>query len=260
MASRNGLNPKIRGPKGVGYGRALPAPFSFGNGLCPDGNDDYLLIPGLVGKTWPIEGTIEFWGEIQSSRAQREFYVLFNDTSHMDITAFVSPIPGIESPSHGTVATKPPGSINYGEKHHYAFMWSASNFYAWSDAVTSQITSTGLTSAINLYANAVAISAQTDGSSPSNTKLDEFRIYNRVLSLSELILNDNSGVGNNPSTTENLVCWYQFEKFENLDFSVLQDGSDIRQGIRDMSGKNNHAQQFHMDTNPLSSTYALKPF
>jgi len=258
MASRNGLNPKIRGPKGVGYGRALPAPFSFGNGLCPDGVDDYLLIPGLVGKTWPLEGTIEFWGSVIRDAGQREFYVLFNDTTHMDITAYHSPIPGIESPVHGTFASKPPGSTDYNEIHHYAFMWDSSNLYSWSDAVLTQINSSPITSPINILIDAVAISAQSDGSLPSNTKLDEFRIYNRILSLEELILNDNGGVGNNPSTTESLISWYQFEKFENLDFSVLQDGSDIRLGIRDMSGKNNHAQEFFMDTNSTSSTYVLK--
>jgi hypothetical protein len=33
----------------------------------------------------------------------------------------------------------------------------------------------------------------------------------------------------------------------------------MRLGVRDMSGKNNHAQQFFMDTNPTSATYVLKP-
>jgi hypothetical protein len=260
MASRNGLNPKIRGPKGVGYGRALPAPFSFGNGVCPDGVDDYFLIPGLVGKTWPLEGSIEFWGSVQSAKAQREFYVYFTDTSHMDITAYFNPLPAIESPTHNTSAAESSGTFNYGEKHHYAFMWDASNFYAWSDVVPTQINSQPLSSSINLSISAVSISAQADGTLPSNTKLDEFRIYNKVLSLAELILNDNNGTGNNPSITEDLICWYQFELFELLDFSTSQDGSDMRLAVRDMSSNHNHAQPFNMDTNSSSPTYALKPF
>lgn len=259
MASRNGLNPKIRGPKGVGYGRALPAPFSFGNGLCPDGVDDYLLIPGLVGKTWPLEGTIEFWGSVIRNAGQREFWVSFSDTSHLDITAYHSSTPGIESPIHGTFAAKPSDTPGYSERHHYAFMWDSVNFYAWSDVVPTQLYSSALTSTLNLVIDAVAISAQADGSLPSNTKLDEFRIYNRTLSLAELNLNDNYGTGNNPSTTENLLGWYTFEEFKLLDFSTLQDGSDMRLGLTDMSGKNNHAQQFYMDTDPASSTYVLKP-
>ncbi len=222
--------------------------------------NDYFLIPGLVGKTWPIEGSIEFWATVQTARAQREFYIYFTDNTHMDITAYFSPIPGIESPSHNITAAKPPGTINYGEKHHYAFMWDASNLYAWSEVVPTQINSEPLTSALNLTISAVAISAQSDGALPSNTKLDEFRIYDKVLSKTELTLNDNNGVGNNPSITENLLCWFQFELFEMLDFSAAQDGTDIHLGIRDMSGRNNHAKPFNLDSNPTSSTYALNPF
>ena len=60
--------------------------------------------------------------------------------------------------------------------------------------------------------------------------------------------------------TENLMVWYKFEKFENLDFSSFQDNSDIRLGIRDLSGKNRHAFPVNMDINPASPTYVIKPF
>jgi hypothetical protein len=81
-----------------------------------------------------------------------------------------------------------------------------------------------------------------------------------ILTLNELVQNDNNGAGNNPLTTENLFAWYQFEKFETLDFSALQGNSDLREGIRDMSGNFNHICNNGVESNPVSPTYVLKPF
>jgi len=262
MASRNGLNPKIRGPKGVGYGRALPAPFSFGNGLCPDGVDDYLLIPGLVGKTWPLEGTIEFWATVLSdSRSQREIEIQFNDGSNLRFTAYHRTSPTMYSAIRQSSSDDPPGTYALNNKYHYCFMWDANYFYSWGSALLPNvIVPSTISSNINLVINGIAIGGQVDGSLCSTTKLDELRFYNRKLKLDEIIANDNNGIGNNPNTTENLFAWYIFEQFEMLDFSVLQDGSDIGLGIRDISGQNHHASEQYMDTSPSSSTYALKPF
>lgn len=72
-------------------------------------------------------------------------------------------------------------------------------------------------------------------------KLDEYLFYNRQLSSSEATYIRNSNLGNEPASLEGLKCWLRFEIAEELDFSVAQDGSDLRAGIRDMSGNNNHA-------------------
>ena len=97
MASRNGLNPKIRGPKGVGFGRALPAPFSFGKGVVPPGTSGAnLLITPLIGKTWPLEGCIELWANVVDQRAQREFEVSFNDGTKLRVTAYFAGEPFLE--------------------------------------------------------------------------------------------------------------------------------------------------------------------
>lgn len=95
---------------------------------------------------------------------------------------------------------------------------------------------------------------------PANTGLDEFRLYNKIISHDQFLSNYNNGIGNNPFETEDLMVWYKFEQFENLDFSVLQDGSDIRLGLKDFSGKANHAQPFNMITDSTSDSYVLKPF
>ncbi|MFI5163182.1 MAG: hypothetical protein ACHQHN_18025 [Sphingobacteriales bacterium] len=268
MASRNGLNPKIRGPKGVGYGRALPAPFSFRNGIIPPGTSgSNLLITPLIGKTWPLEGCIELWANIIDQKAQREFEVSFNDGTKLRVTAYFSAEPFLEITGRGqTGAAAPNGTYVNGTKYHFAFMWDATNSYAWGNALIPNTMLSGsssvspINSNVNLPITGAALCGQIDGSDCSTTKMDEVRIYNRKLSINELVLNDNGGNGNNPSTTENLFAWYQFEKFETLDFSLLQDDSDLRLGIRDFSGQNNHAQVFDMDTDPTSPTYVLKPF
>ncbi|MFI5159583.1 MAG: hypothetical protein ACHQF4_12000 [Sphingobacteriales bacterium] len=56
---------------------------------------------------------------------------------------------------------------------------------------------------------------------------DEFRIYSEVISDANITLGWNNGVGNNLAKTENLITWYKFEKFEELDFSPQQDGSNL---------------------------------
>jgi hypothetical protein len=262
QANSDGLSPSLRPFLGIGWNRALPAPFGFGNGLVPDGSNDYLKIPGLVGKTWPLEGCIEFWCSVQGSRAQREVEIQFNDGSNLRITAYATSFPVIQSAARMPGSSAGPNGIySYSTKYHYCFMWDSSKLYAWGNAVLPNVfTSTSITSNINLQIVGASIAGQVDGTLCTTSMLDEVRFYNRKLLLDELVLNDNNGVGNNPSTTENLFAWYAFENFETLDFSALQDGSDLRIGIRDYSGQNNHAQQFNMNTNPLSPTYSLQPF
>lgn len=71
--------------------------------------------------------------------------------------------------------------------------------------------------------------------------LDEYVIYNRSLSSIEASYIYNAKLGNEPSSIEGLKCWLRFETAEILDFSVAQDGSDLRAGFRDLSGNLNHA-------------------
>jgi|GEM_PF-2792314 len=264
QANSDGLSPSLRPFLGIGWNRALRAPFGFGNGIVPDGSNDYLLIPGLVGQTWPIEGTIELWVSVQSARGQRELEITFNDGRKLRLTAS-QPIPLLEvTGSAQPYAAAPNGIYNYGSKYHCAYMWDATKTYAWGNAVMPNTilgnATSGINANINLVITGAALCGQVDGFLCSTSKLDEVRFYNRKLTIDELVLNDNSGIGNNPSDTENLFGWYTFEQFETLDFSALQDNSDLRLGVRDMSGHNHHAQAKNMDTNGASGGYVLKPF
>ena len=166
MASRNGLNPKIRGPKGVGYGRALPAPFGFGKGYVPSAtnNASYFLLPTLIGKTWPLEGTIEMWQNIQANKGQREMKIDFDDSTSLYITAYGTPVSTIAAPGRVTTAGQPPGgTYNFNNTYHVAYMWDASNVYAWGNLFPNLTDTQSLAAPINLQIVAAAISGETSG-------------------------------------------------------------------------------------------------
>ncbi|MFI5159582.1 MAG: hypothetical protein ACHQF4_11995 [Sphingobacteriales bacterium] len=79
MASRNGLNPKIRGSKGVGFGRELPSAFGFGNGIRPNPNRyEYITIPGLIGQALPHQMTFELWINHDEEFTTNEGWLQYN--------------------------------------------------------------------------------------------------------------------------------------------------------------------------------------
>ncbi len=259
MANRNGLNHKIRGQKGVGFNRALPAAFGFDRSY--KGNSTgYFNIPLLVGKPVPSQFTIEFWAKPLSNLTNFIGYFGILDTNGKSINIqsggsnilqFLSPVGG------GTYTS----DLNLNSWNHIVCQMDlASNMY--STVTNGNISSpsagplnsnySGIISNVFVNANVVL--------SKGNIPIDEFRFYNRLMSSLEIVTNYNSGLGNNPSITEGLQFWYKFENFETLDFSNLQNGSNLRLGIRDLSNSNNHALiNGSMDTNTASQNYVLQP-
>lgn len=65
-------------------------------------------------------------------------------------------------------------------------------------------------------------------------------IYDRELLMGELDYTYNNLSGHQPFTLFGVKAYYLFQKAELLDFSTGQDGSDMRVGVRDFSGNNNH--------------------
>jgi hypothetical protein len=272
MASRNGLNPKIKGPKGAGFGRALPSAFGFDNGIKPDGVDDYLQIPSLIGKAIPHFWTIEFWVYMDTPMPSFQGWIEIHDNSGSgemrlqgqpdsvnDDFQFIGSTGGI------VMGLSSPGKCIRGAKNHIilTFDIDGSAINCILNGNISTKVSEPVSKVVDPYLgtfqlfNLFVLSSQ---GLYSNKLVDEFRMYSEVLSNEDIVINYNQGIGGNPCKTENLFVWYKFEEFENLDFSTMQDGSDIRLGVRDLSMKNNHAQPFNMDTNPTSETYALQTF
>lgn len=289
MASRNGLNPKIRGPKGVGYGRALPAPFDFGNGITPNqlisGSfipGGYLNVPKLIDLAIPNLWTIEFWTKPSAPPDRIEGFIQYNDNhptgsgegdgaeSRMQINPpddgpFFQLIMQSDVISAGINLPTP----TYNQRNHYVVTIDTTQSseigvhgvingnVAGRSTGAVVLTSAPYTATFALF-NLFALTTQ---SLFTTLPFDEFRMYNKLLTDQEITTNYNGGVGNNPSITENLFIWYNFERFETLDFSALQDGSNIQTGIRDMSGKNNHGlASGGLITDPSDPAYCIQPF
>jgi hypothetical protein len=281
MASRNGLNPQIKGPKGVGYGRALPSAFGFGNGISLTGAsginaDAYLKVPTLIGQSIPTQWTIEFWvlpsSEFFSAfEGWIEWYDNHPPSDGSTALARLQGQPGgnsyqiLGNTSAVQFGTTCPSNLIPNVKNHIVITMDFQNkilqFIMNGDTALKSITGIQVfnypyTATFELF----NIFGLVEYNLYASQKVDEFRMYKEILSDGDIVTNFNNGTGNNPLRTDNLFVWYQFEKFEMLDFSSLQDGSDIQFGIRDMSGKNNHGLPINMNTNLETANYILQPF
>jgi len=283
MASRNGLNPKIKGLKGVGFGRPLPSPFGFGNGIQPNTRDNegnvspygYITFPTLIGQPVPTMWSIEFWIDLQAY-----------PTTFEGVMEFVDNLNYNTANTESRLQAQPPGNTFFqllfnsggfetglssgafvGQKNHFVFTIDTSKIGGISTVTVNGSLSTRQTGNVTVYNfpynglfELFNLFAFNKYGLVTTLTFDEFRMYNSILSDIEIETNYNNGIGNNPSITENLFTWFKFEKFENLDFSQLQDGSNIKLGMRDYSGKNNHGQSIGLITDSTNESYCLKPF
>ena len=65
-----------------------------------------------------------------------------------------------------------------------------------------------------------------------NSKIGTFEFYERALTDDEYLFRYNNGLGNEVKSNVNLILKYDMEFAEILDFSIAQDGSDLKVGIR----------------------------
>lgn len=259
----DGNSPTLRPQLGYGWNRALPAPFGFDNGLKPDGVNDYMRVPNsrLTGFDMPSTGYIVFWTKMVTPTVlgfpfeiitgAGSFYMIVSSTGQIGNYL----VYGIGSST--TVYTPAAG-----DKVMVIVEWTATqskrSIYhplgvAAGAVVPYTISGSQSVSSLNIAA------VNASGGNYQHW-LDCFQIYKGAFSsyIGQLLYN--SGVGENPWCTEDLLAWYTFQEFENLDMSALQDGSDIQLGIRDHSGNARHLKPFNMDTNPASGSYVLQPF
>lgn len=103
-------------------------------------------------------------------------------------------------------------------------------------------------SSTKLYVGAIRVSA---GATPNifmmqDQKIAQFAIFNRELTSSEYLYYYNNGLFNDLQSLVGVMILYKNDKAEILDFSVAQDGSDLRVGVRDYSGFNRHGELMNL--------------
>jgi hypothetical protein len=79
----------------------------------------------------------------------------------------------------------------------------------------------------------------------------EFRLFNRVFNITEILYNSNNGTYNEPFSLLGIEVWYKFDLAEILDFSDALDNSDLRVGVRDFSGNNRHGELINLPAGTL---------
>jgi hypothetical protein len=89
-------------------------------------------------------------------------------------------------------------------------------------------------------------------------RYDEFRLWSRDLSPSECSAMYSNRQYSPPIFRNNLELEYDMNRCELLDFSLAQDGSDLRPAMRDTSGKNRHAYLFTAGTSYPAGTNQFK--
>lgn len=251
-----GNSPSLRAQLGVGWNRALPAPFSFQNGVKLDGVNDYFLIPSMVGKTIGSNGgiTIEFWMRDVNPIGTHLFGVRtdVNNAKSFGLRASVLAIPA------GSTVPYPSGftnGINNVTKNYFCVRlnnFNANGFEMFVNALPKVTYAMGATWTFPQTLTEFLIGLEVP-TTFSQSPFDELRIYDAIIGTDEISSNYNLGFGNNPAKTEKLLAWYKFEAAE-LD-SVLWPGGNPSgwssgvYGIRDLSGQNNHLMPVNQSNN-----------
>lgn len=262
-SNSEGLSPSLRAQLGVGWNRALPAPFGFDNGIVPDGVNDALIARGLVGQQLPDEITYTCWIKTPTVApgSNGAGMVLISTLNATGLKVYVA----LSNSRIWTLAVEQTGAneskgslqlsldtyyyietyLNFSDKSYRFFVNTiqrgSGSFSFTADPFANPIQYSGLFFIDALYG------------AKMNFPHDECILYNRALSQDERVLNYNNGVGNNPSKTEGILWWYKFEKAESD--VILNPGGNPAGwpsgawGVRDHSPNGYHAQQAGMVNN-----------
>lgn len=138
-------------------------------------------------------------------------------------------------------------------KNNLCFSLSETNFTTLKNSTlrtsTPNISYITESSIIKLLIGAYSVSKIIN--SYSIDKINRVVVYSRYVNSSEMLYYYNNALGNDPQSMLNIEIDIHLDKAEILDFSLLQDGSDMRVGCRDYSGFNRHGEIMNLPAGTL---------
>ena len=110
--------------------------------------------------------------------------------------------------------------------------------------------------AVNRSIDKITIGLFILAASNAVNKYNRVLVFNRDLSTSEFLYFYNNKNGNDPQSSVGIVLDLHNNFAEILDFSPLQNGSDMRIGCRDYSGFNRHGEIINIPAGDLTTKLA----
>lgn len=147
------------------------------------------------------------------------------------------------------------GNIN-GIKNYAFVKESPTNCRSWINGIKTQEFISVLDDDTEWISDRVLIGKSNDLYNNSVSLNCELLIYDRVISDAEIKFNVSNMNGSSPLSLNGVHVYLKMSKAEILDFSTLQDGSDMRVGCRDYSGFNRHGQIMNLPVGSLEDQLA----
>lgn len=262
-------------------GNVFKKPFNFTNGFTPIANE-YVEISNLTvtSSNVSILGLKKYTSKSMIISAQIESGYHMQIGGRSNDTLFTTPPSSFIEGANDVDESKNLALIYHHNNAGFYTSWYGSLRTSYSDqpsdsgyrTLTRDLTSTFVASVIRSFTIGAGGST-TDSSgniitsySGTGSMHKNVLLYDRELSTSELKYIWNNGLLNEPLVLSGCICYFKLNKAEIIDFSITQDGSDMRIGVRDFSGSNNHGEikNLPVGTNEEKLTYAnanlFKPY
>ena len=110
---------------------------------------------------------------------------------------------------------------------------------------------------IRIGAHRAGVGSTVNVFQKNGQKNNRLILFNRTAPDSEYFFYFNNRIGANLQSREGVILDILMDEAEILDFSLLQDGSDMRVGCRDYSGFNRHGQIMNLPAGSLTDQLAF---
>lgn len=234
-------------------GNVFRRPYNFGNSFVNKmGLNNYIQVSGISANYYDVEFIVRGSRPSGISTTQRLF-TAYNDSFDYISYRFTG------ATANATIVTST-GSLSVGQllsggklsDSHISF-GEGIGYFMKSQINTVSIADTSSVS-ISSIVDKLKIGSTYQGGEylHQDYKINRVSIFNRQHSTEERLYYYNQASGSDFLTPNKIVLDINFQNgAEILDFSVAQDGSDMRVGVRDYSGSNYHGEIINLPAGTL---------